>query len=271
MKKVIPNGARIKQLRTNSEKASTQKELAYEIRLSERTLRQIENQSAPVGVDVLDRIAKWFGVHRTQICKPIEPNGLSPQLESDPAAKALAELFEDRIVPRHDYDLAYATTDEGKLFKKASHSHDLVCSIDISLSDETAGYAEKLFEILRSLTWEVRDCRLQIPATEEIAIRRRIKMLLVLLKGNDVWVYQTSFFRRLPERYEPLPEGEYPDLRSRLVVALGRPANTARSRSKCRSTTDSRSSCRAGRSTGRSAIPTPEAQPSGETPHHMRC
>ena len=48
-------------------------------------------------------------------------------------------------------------------------------------------------------------------------------MLLVLLKGNDIWVYGTSFFRRLPESYEPLPEGVYPDLESRLVVALGLP------------------------------------------------
>lgn len=223
MKKVIPDGARIKQLRTNSEKASTQKELAHEIRVSERTLRQIENQSAAVGVDVLDRIAKWFGVHRAQICTSNEPIGPSAHPESGPTPKALAELFEDRIVPRHDYDLAYATMDEGKLFKEASHSHDVVCSIDIPLSDETAGYAEELFETLRSLTWEVRDCRSVVPATEELAIRRRIKMLLVLLKGNDVWAYQTSFFRRLPERYEPLPEGEYPYLRSRLVVALGPP------------------------------------------------
>ena len=223
MKKVIPDGARIKQLRTNSEKASTQKELAYEIRVSERTLRQIENQNAPVGVDVLDRIAKWFGVHRTQICKSIEATGPSPQPATSSASKGLAELFEDRIVPRHDYDLAYATMDEGKLFKEASRTHDVVCSIDIPLSDETGGYAEEFFNILRSLTWEVRDCRLDIPAAEEIAIRRRIKMLLVLLKGNDVWVYHTSFFRRLPERYDPLPEGEYPELRSRLVVALGQP------------------------------------------------
>lgn len=223
MKKIIPNGARIKHMRTNSERASTQKELAYEIRVSERTLRQIENQSVPVGIDVLDRIAKWFGVHRAQICVSTEPTGPSSHPELAPAAKGLAELFEDRIVPRHDYDLAYATMDEGTLFKEASHSHDVVCSIDVPLSDEAAGYSEELFGILRPLTWEMRDCQFNIPATEEIAIGRRIKRLLVLLKGNDVWVYQTSFFRRLPERSEPLPEGEYPDLRSRLVVALGPP------------------------------------------------
>lgn len=224
MKKVIPNGARIKDLRIGSERASTQKELAHEVRVSERMLRSIENQNAAIGVDLLDRLAKWFGVHREQLVKssgspavPVLPRG--PDVFQD----VFAELSADRIVPRHDYDLAYATTDEGVLFKEASRSHDVVCSIDMPLTDETTGYAQELFEILRSLTWEVRDCRFDVPATEEIAIRRRIKMLLVLLRGNDIWTYQTSFLRRLPERYEPLPAGEYPDLRSRLVVALGPP------------------------------------------------
>lgn len=224
MKKVIPDGGRIKGFRMNSERTSTQKELAHEIRVSERTLRAIENKDSAIGVDVLDRLAKLFGVHREQLVKssgsctvPGPPRG--PGVSQN----VLADLAADRIVPRHDYDLAHATTDEGVLFKEASRSHDVACNIDMPLTDETAGYAQELFEILTSLTWEVRDCRFDIPATEEIATRRRIKMLLVLLKGNGVWTYQTSFFRRLPERYEPLPAGEYPDLRSRLVVALGLP------------------------------------------------
>lgn len=224
MKKVVPDGVRIKGLRIDSERASTQKELAHEVRVSERTLRAIENKDAAIGVDVLDRLAKWFGVHRAQLVKS---NGSSaepgPSCGPEVLRGMLADLATDRIVPRHDYDLAYATTDEGVLFREASRSHDVVCSIDMPLTDETAGYAQELFEILRSLTWEVRDCRFDIPATEEISIRRRIKMLLVLLKGNDIWTYQTSFFRRLPERYEPLPADEHTELRSRLVVALGRP------------------------------------------------
>ena len=224
MKKVVPNGGRIKGFRINSERASTQKELAHEVRVSERTLRAIENKDAAIGVDVLDRLAKWFGVHRAQLVKSTGPCTVpGPPGGSDVFQEVLADLAVNRIVPRHDYDLAHATTDEAVLFKEARRSHDVVCSIDVPLTDETAGYAQELFEILRSLTLEVRDCQFDIPATEEIAIRRRIKMLLVLLKGNDIWTYQTSFFRRLPERYEPLPEGEYPDLRSRLVVALGLP------------------------------------------------
>lgn len=230
MKTVVPFGGRIKELRINSERASTQKELAHEIRISERKLRQIENKDAAIGVDVLERLAKCFGVHREQLARPATATVATSSSTGavQPRAPAvfqhvLADLGKDRIVPRHDYDLAYATTDEGSLFKEASRSHDLACSIDIALSDETAGYAQELFGVLRSLTWEVRDCRFDIPAIEEIALRRRIKMLLVLLKGNDIWTYQTSYIRRLPERFEPLPAGKYADLRSRLVVALGPP------------------------------------------------
>lgn len=230
MKKVVPDGGRIKNLRINSERTSTQKELAHEIRVSERKLREIENIDSAVGIDVLDRLAKCFGVHREQLVKRADPTALAgaftvavPPRVPDVFQDMLDDLDKDRIVPRHDYELAYATIDEGVLFREASRSHDLACSIQIALSDEIFGYAQELFEILRSLTWEVRDCRFDIPATDEIAIRRRIKMLLVLLKGNDIWTYQTSFFRRLPERHEPLPAGEYPDLRSRLVIALGPP------------------------------------------------
>lgn len=223
MKKVIPNGASIKYLRINSERASTQKELTFEMRISERTLRLIENENIPIGVDVLDRFAKWFGVHREQLTKSVESSTENPSVSQNLLKNVLPELFEDRIVPRYDYDLAHATTDEGKLFKEANSAHDLVCSIDIPLSDETAEYAQELFEILTSLTWEAQGVRHNIPANAEIAIRRRIKVLLVLLKGNDIWVYQTSFYRRLPERNEPLPEGEYANLKNRLVVALGPP------------------------------------------------
>ena len=191
--------------------------------VSERTLRAIENKDAAMGVDVLDRLAKWFGVHREHSSSRATPPPCPALAWPDVFQDSVGDLAADRIVPRHDYELAYATTDEGALFKEASRSHDVACSIDVPLTDETAGHAQELFEILRSLMWEVRDCRFDIPATEEIAILRRIKMLLVLLKGNDIWTYQTSFFRRLPERYEPLPAGEYPDLRSRLVVALGPP------------------------------------------------
>ncbi len=83
-------------------------------------------------------------------------------------------------------------------------------------------------EILRGtsdgLTWSVRSILEKVAPSEEIAVRRRIKQLLVLLRGNDVWVYHTHLFRRLPERHTPMPEGEYADLSSRFIIALAAPA-----------------------------------------------
>ena len=128
-----------------------------------------------------------------------------------------------QIIPRFDWDYAYATSNETRLYHEASHSHDLVTAIEIALTEETSAYAEELFEILGGLTYAKRDILKDIEPGKEIALRRRIRQLLVLLKGNDVWAYETSFFRRLPERMTLPPEGEEHTLQSRLLVALAPP------------------------------------------------
>lgn len=53
----------------NLERTSTQKELAQEVRVSERSLPAIENENSAIGVELLNRLAKWFGVHREQLVK----------------------------------------------------------------------------------------------------------------------------------------------------------------------------------------------------------
>jgi len=50
MKRYKANGKRIKELRASRERASTQKVLAYEVRIGERTLRKIENKDAELTV-----------------------------------------------------------------------------------------------------------------------------------------------------------------------------------------------------------------------------
>jgi transcriptional regulator with XRE-family HTH domain len=67
MKQIIPDGPRIKTLRLGLESKATQKELAYAVRVSERKLRQIENESAPISVATMELLAKNLGVHREQI------------------------------------------------------------------------------------------------------------------------------------------------------------------------------------------------------------
>ena len=222
MKKVIPNGTAIKQLREQLVRTSTQKEFAPAIAVSIRMLRKIENENQPISVLLLDRIAKLFGVRREMIL-------VSPDMLAEPAPhptiydEATANLGQEQLIPRHDWDFADATSDEGKLYDGAARAYDLGVIIETPLNEEASSYAQELFDILTSLTWSHRDISRSIAPLDEVASRRRIRQLIVLLRGNDVWIYQTRVDRRLPERYDIPPEHEPTTYQSRFMVALGPP------------------------------------------------
>lgn len=221
MKKVIPNGTAIKLLRQQLERLSTQKEFANAIAVSVRMLRKIENENTPISVVLLDRIAKLFGVHRDVLAAtPLPSLPAAANSDSDPPP-----LFEDedQLIPRHDWDYAQATSDEGKLYDDAASSHDLACVVEVPFTDETGAYAQELVDLLTRLTWSRRDILVDIPPSDQIAIRRRIRQLMVLLRGNDIWIYQTKVYRRLPECYDLPPEDEPTTHQSRVVVAFGPP------------------------------------------------
>jgi transcriptional regulator with XRE-family HTH domain len=222
MKKVTPHGQVIKQLRERRERLSTQKEFCHAVRVSERKLRMIENENSPVEIALLERIAKELGVHRQQISVGID----GPVLVANSGnifETVLADLRSEKFVPRFDEDIASAGTDEQHLFKSASSSNDVTAELMVSLNDETSAYAKELTEILTGLSWAKRNFLDVIPAHDEVAMRRRIRQLLVLLKGNDVWVYDTTVMRRLPESFT-IPSADAPHTSEmRLVVAFGPP------------------------------------------------
>ncbi|TPJ44459.1 helix-turn-helix transcriptional regulator [Mesorhizobium sp. B2-7-1] len=222
MKKFTPKGNVIKQLRENLNRLSTQKEMANEVGVSDRKYRMIENENSSIPMVTVDRLAKALGVHREAI---IYSTGVPivAAVNAAPASPSPPLDDEDKLIPRFDWDYARATTDEGRLYNKAVSSHDMSTVIETTLTEETSAYAEELFQVLGNLTWSKRDILADIAPTEEIAIRRRIRQLLVLLKGNDVWVYETSYYRMVPERYTLAPEGEPCTHQGRLVLALGPP------------------------------------------------
>jgi transcriptional regulator with XRE-family HTH domain len=219
MKKIVPNGRAIKQFRTQLEKLSTQKEMANQIGVSIRMLRKIENENAPIATSTADRLAKALNVHRQQVTLSAEPP--TPP-SGDFAAEMIAAITRDKdqLVPRHDYGIASATTDEGRLFAEGASSHDLAAIIETPLTEETGAYVQELIEILSGLTWSKRSILKEIPPEAEIALRRRIRQLAVLLKGNDIWVYETSVHRTLPERYTVAPDDEPCTHQKRFVVAF---------------------------------------------------
>jgi transcriptional regulator with XRE-family HTH domain len=222
MKKVTPQGNLIKQLRSQLEKGSLQKEMSYAIGISERRIRSIENENATVTLLELDRIAAYLNVSRGQIAYAINTPKLVPTA-SDITEQLLAGLFKDRIIPRFEKDRAYATMDEGKIIHDAQHSEDLTVQIDIQLSSETSEYAEELIRLLTELTWSKRDWLVKPTPADSIALRRRIRQLLVLLKGNDVWLYYTHQLRRLPERFDLPAEGDPSEMQFRVAIVLGPP------------------------------------------------
>jgi transcriptional regulator with XRE-family HTH domain len=222
MKKVVPNGRRIKEAREQLTKGTLQKEMAPAVGISIRSLRQIENANHPVTIPILDRIASYLHLPKEQIAFAIDSPKLVPDIPKD-VSSIVPDRDQDRLVPRHDEECATACMDEGALLKDACTSHDMKVHIDTKLTDETTACVQELTSILTSLTWTERDCLQDLPATDEVGLRRRIRQLLVLLKGNDVWVYPTKHCRRLRERYTITPEGEKPTFKMRLTVAFGAP------------------------------------------------
>lgn len=220
MKKIIPQGDRIKHLRLELERLSTQKEMANEIAVSVRMLRKIENENAPIAPVLLDRIAKLLGVHREAIT-------LTPPTSSAAVAGTdngpLADLGKEKLISRFDWEYAQETSDDGALYEEASNAHDLACVIEVPLNAETGAYVQDMVDMLTALTWSQRDIRHDIPASDQIATRRRLRELIVLLRGNDIWIYQTMVLRRLPERYDLPPPGEPSTMEFRLTVAFGPP------------------------------------------------
>ncbi|MEC3949275.1 helix-turn-helix domain-containing protein [Sphingobium sp. HWE2-09] len=222
MKKVTPNGNLIKELRSQLEKGSLQKEMSHAVGISERRIRSIENENAAVTMPELDRIAAYLGVPRDTIAYAIDTPKLVPA-PNDTAPSLLDRIFKDRVIPRFDKDLAYATMDEGRLIHDAQHSQDLTVQIDVQLTAETSEYAEELIRLLTDLTYSKRDWLSRPTPADEIALRRRVRQLLVLLKGNDVWFYYTHQMRHLPERYDLPAEGDPSEMQFRIASVLGPP------------------------------------------------
>jgi hypothetical protein len=66
--------------------------------------------------------------------------------------------------------------------------HEVVPKILVELNAEVSEYVEELLPILNSLAFDGRDWDQSADSgAKEIMHRRRLRELVVLLKGNDVW------------------------------------------------------------------------------------
>lgn len=223
MKTYRVNGSHIKRLRELLRFGSTQKEAAFAVGISERQLRKIENNSAIVKRNVLERLARYLGVAVKDIAYAIDGPRLVP---SGSAAEALSTVLfavGDYLQPRYDTEYASATMDADELFKHANSSQNVVCTIETKLTAELSSYTNETMELLCGLSYSQRSILDTIPEDAERATKRRIRELLVLLKGNDVWVYETWVLRHVPECDDLPPEGADSKMEFQIVLAFGPP------------------------------------------------
>lgn len=219
MRKIQLDGQKIKELRSAREQGSTQKEFSHEIRISERKLRAVENDLDAVSIQTADRIAG-------ALKKPLQALLLvAPELPpSSIQSSTVRRLFPPReILPRFDETVARVVSNEAQMFNLAKGNRAVISHVLTPLNAETSAYAEELLAVLKTLTWDGRGFDNPIDGAEEIAIRRRIRELLVLLKGNDVWIYGDTNIKTLPESYDLQPPGSKQDYQFEAIVAFGPP------------------------------------------------
>lgn len=220
MRRIRIDGAKVKGLRQDRMRGSMQKELAHEIGISERKLRAIENRNALVGADIAERLARALSVALPELLLAAE---IGPPQPSTVSAVPSAPVLHREILPRLDTTYASVVRDEAALFEMANGYQVIVSHILTPLAAEPSAYAEELLTILRSLTWEHRSPLEPMDGLEEVAERRRIRELLVLLKGNDVWVYADTNFKTLPESFEVQPKSSPREYETQVIVAFGPP------------------------------------------------
>ena len=141
MKTYRANGNHIKRLRELLRSGATQKELAFAVGISERQLRNIENNSAIIKRDVLDRLARHLGVEVKDIAYAVDGPRLVRSPSIDYEVSSILFPTGDYLRPRYDTEYASATMDAEELFKHASGSRTVVCTIETKLTAETSGRA----------------------------------------------------------------------------------------------------------------------------------
>lgn len=240
MKKFKANGSQIKKLRMESERLSTQKEFSHALGISERKLRKIENEDDLVPRDIAERLGKLLNTPWQSLISLIE-GASSAGSKRIPAAVTKMAADDILHIPRYDEEIASVVRDAVKLYEDTRSSRVVVSKIQTSLTSETESYADELLNILNGIV----DKRHMEPAgREEIALQRRIRELLVLLKGSDVWIYTTLHWKRLPESNCPVanwdagcelqiivafgPPGEYGEETVRVPVDNGHPFSISR-------------------------------------------
>lgn len=203
---------------------SKQKKLAHELGLSERTLRKIEKGNNPWDIDLAKRIASALDCDLDEIVFSAAGPKLVPlPALMPPPAPAYNRFRGKQLYPRFAKESAKLISSDAELFGSVDRAHVIKVEFHVELDPELAGYADELIALMREASHETRGWLGKIEDFRAAEIQRRMKWLLVQLKGHDVLVFVCDHTKYLPESDEVIPDGQYGEFEWQGIVAFAPP------------------------------------------------
>ena len=214
-----PNGDAIRLRR--KQRGHRMKCFAHDIGVSERTLRDIERLNKPIDDALAARIAAVLKIGREEVV--FAPDG--PRLVVTAPVPPAAPVHVSRgkqLVPRFDKDSARDVGSGEALYELACHADLVIAEARIPMDSEISGYVAELVGLIEAASWMHRERFSKLEADAEASLRKRMRHLLVQLRGNDIWTYALHHTKHLPVG-EEAPETFSTDVEWQAIIVFGPP------------------------------------------------
>ncbi len=205
--------------------------------MSVRTLRKIENDNHLTAEPQLRLLATALGVPFSDIVfaqqgpRLVDVKGLDSRADRPNAGKESSSISSAPLtpeIPRFSEVLINRIESAKELYELARHTHVIVSQFMIEMDVEVSGYVKEVLAILKRVSDGEHDLgdgfrrdRFDDGDFPELGRMKRLKEMLILLKGNDVLVYADCNERMYPDGETPwLPGLPY---ETQLIIAFSSP------------------------------------------------
>lgn len=200
-----------------------QKILAHQVGISERSLRKIEKGNTLQDKVLAERLATALDTTLDGIVFSAAGPKLVPP-SPPPAPVPVDTRFQGKqLYPRFDQEYADLVKSADNLLVSAQRAEIIITEYHTPLNGELTGYADELVALSREASRETRGWLDPVDEVRADEICKRMRHLLVQLKGNDVLVYVYDHTKYLPESDEVLPNGRCGDFQFQVIIAFGAP------------------------------------------------
>lgn len=213
--KVAVNGARIKTLRAEAADELPQKKLAALCGISERQLRRIENGNLAVSKSVLRQLAAHLKVEMPEIAFGLDGSQLAPSQKNSQTALTKEEDSAEIHIPRHTTTFLGPVPGAHALYDMAANCQQIVPHVLVDAAPAQMEMIEECLDLLNAISRRKWSAGEPIPpdaydatAFPEMARRKRLSELFVLLKGHDIRIVADQLIYDYPAGEDPWLPGQ---------------------------------------------------------------